>query len=197
MICNSCGLQYDFCCDQGCCTSCCISEFHGYCNYKYKQGFITPVISLDIGNFSSETSCYCKNVKYVINIHNSGLITLSQFKKMFYSKTLKKISPDNSPESDLSANHWICPEENTHINNTGSDFQTYHKNALNLKKNHEVQWIPQRSDRNKEWVYVYKRGKQVKLGGEYGWIPKEILQQTYLPNNQLNKSTKISYKSAK
>ena len=36
-----------------------------------------------------------------------------------------------------------------------------------------------------------------KLARKFDAVSKEILQQTYLPKNQINKSTKISYNSTK
>ena len=107
---------------------------------------------------------------------------------MFYSKTLKKISPASPPQCDTSfcliASPWVCPGEDTHQNNTGSDFEDYYQSTLTLKQNHKVQWSPNRTDRNNKWVYVYKlykAGSDVKLGGEYGWVPKEILNKELNP----------------
>ena len=201
MICNLCGLQNAFFCNEGFCPSCCLKTFHGSC--MYKQCLKNPVITVDIAEFSTETEKPKEGCGYITNIYNKGLLTLSQFKKIFFSNS-KELSfpylPQNNTSFSVIANPWVIPAENTHENNTGSHFYKVDDSSLTLIKNHKVQWCPNRTDLKQKWVYVYKiykEGNGVKKGGEYGWVPKKILNKKldtkyYNYNNLGGKSNKIT-----
>jgi len=153
-------------------------------DYHYNTLYPTGIIaSVDVGEFIM--GCHNKDgdANYIC-IHNKQILTVSQFKQMFFADG-SHFSPTEPPQCiDASFGFieslWCLPSKNTHIANTGFPLavtELYYAEypIISLIANQtEVIWKPTRADKHRDWAWVTKSGTGT-TPDEHGWVPKTFL----------------------